>query len=127
MYEFIISEFKEHSNVIVSSCCRTELWIYHVTSFVCGKNKFNYISANAGINQSDCLYANTLAQMLANHVHATPEEQCDWLLSAPSFKHAVRQASTLTPCMNAVLRQTHNRKCALSAKGVSVKVQHCAL
>lgn len=32
-----------------------------------------------------------------------------------------------TPCVNALLRQTHNRKCALSARGVSVKVQHCAL
>ncbi len=51
-------------------------------------------------------YANTLAQTLANPVHATPEKYvigcCHYDgASAPSFRHALRQALTPTPRVNA--------------------------
>ncbi len=52
-------------------------------------------------------YVNTLVQMLANPVHATPEKQCDWLLSlsvasSPSFSHALCQALMPMPRVNGV-------------------------
>ncbi len=51
-------------------------------------------------------YANTLAQTLANPVHATPEKYvigcCHYDgASAPSFRHTLRQALTPMPRVNA--------------------------
>ncbi len=50
-------------------------------------------------------YANTIAQTLANPIHATPEKYligcCHYVgASAPSFRHALRQALTPTPRVN---------------------------
>ncbi len=60
----------------------------------------NFSSANGGINQSDRL------MQIPNPVHATPEKYvigcCNYDgTSAPRFRHALRQALTPTPRVNA--------------------------
>ncbi|MGH5446040.1 hypothetical protein ACRFHX_29165, partial [Klebsiella pneumoniae] len=60
----------------------------------------NFSSANEGISQSDRL------MQIPNPVHATPEKYvigcCNYDgASAPRFRHALRQALTPTPRVNA--------------------------
>ncbi len=60
---------------------------------------FNFSSANGGVSQSDRL------MQIPNPVHATPEKYvigcCHYDgASAPSFRHALRQALTPTPRVN---------------------------
>ncbi len=61
---------------------------------------FNFSSANGGVSQSDRL------MQIPNPVHATPEKYvigcCNYDgASAPRFRHALRQALTPTPRVNA--------------------------
>lgn len=96
--------------------CRTELWIRCIMSLVLIVAEVENFS-HTGINQitymqiPQCItFMQRKSNVIGTKLQAHP----------PSSVNA-------TPCVNALLRQTHNRKCALSARGVSVKVQHCAL
>ncbi len=66
---------------------------------------FNFSSANGGVSQSDRL------MQIPNPIHATPEKYvigcCNYDgASAPCFRHALRQALTPTPRVNAAWYQT---------------------
>ncbi len=75
----------------------------------------NFSSANGGVSQSDRL------MQIPNPIHATPEKYvigcCNYDgASAPRFRHALRQALTPTPRVNAAwaracahTRHTHTR------------------
>ncbi len=84
--------------------CRTELWVRRVASLALARGRswklFNFSSANGGVSQSDRL------MQIPNPVHATPEKYvigcCNYDgASAPRFRHALRQALTPTPRVNA--------------------------
>ncbi len=81
--------------------CRTELWVRRVTSLaLLAAEVENFSSANGGVSQSDRL------MQISNPVHATPEKYvigcCNYDgASAPRFRHALRQALTPMPRVNA--------------------------
>ncbi len=81
--------------------CRTELWVRRVASLaLLAAEVENFSSANGGISQSDRL------MQIPNPIHATPEKYvigcCNYDgASAPCFRHALRQALTPTPHVNA--------------------------
>ncbi len=70
----------------------------------------NFSSANGGVSQSDRL------MQIPNPVHATPEKYvigcCNYDgASAPRFRHALRQALTPTPRVNAAWARAHAHTC----------------
>ncbi len=82
----------------------------------------NFSSANGGVSQSDRL------MQIPNPIHATPEKYvigcCNYDgASAPRFRHALRQALTPTPRVNAAWARAraHTRNtpdvCALRSLG----------
>ncbi len=82
--------------------CRTELWVRRFTGAARGRSwkLFNFSSANGGVSQSDRL------MQIPNPLHATLEKYvigcCNYDgASAPRFRHALRQALTPTPRVNA--------------------------
>ncbi len=80
--------------------CRTELWVRRVASLaLLAAEVENFSSANGGVSQSDRL------MQIPNPVHATPEKYvigCNYDgASAPRFRHALHQALTPTPRVNA--------------------------
>ncbi len=90
--------------------CRTELWVRRVASLALLTAEVENFSTFQAPTEASIRspYANTLAQTLANPVHATPEKYvigcCHYdSTSAPSFRHALRQALTPTPRVNGAL------------------------
>ncbi len=107
-----------HTHPVCDVCVRQRL-TEGVSEAWCWRN---FSSANGGISQSDRL------MQIPNPVHATPEKNvigcCNYDgASAPRFRHALRQALTPTPRVNAAWAKAraHTRHtpdvCALRSLG----------
>ncbi len=100
---------------------RTELWVCHVASMALLAAEVENFKCQRSRQPIRSPYANTLAQRLANPIHTTPEKYvigcCHYDgASAPSFRHALRQAWMPTPRVNGA------KLCILKRKHTSVNV-----
>ncbi len=108
------SDLSAHTHPVCDVCVRQRLTE--------GMSEGNFSSANGGVSQSDRL------MQIPNPVHATPEKYvidcCNYDgASAPRFRHALHQALTPTPRVNAAWARAraHTRHtpdvCALRSLG----------
>ncbi len=114
-----MSKWSECTHIRCVTCVLRQRWTEGMSEAWCWRN---FSSANGDISQSDRL------MQIPNPVHATPEKYvigcCNYDgASAPRFRHALRQALTPTPRVNAAWARarahTHHTPdvCALRSLG----------